>query len=132
MAEEPGRPSPLPPEVRSGVPRLPGSPAGLPRGRAAAGPRPAVPGCWSQQQSVCGIRRRLQKRAWQGLRPGFDGKDRALRQTQRVQAPVPDHARQAALLRTPGLRPVNAGAERRRHDSLCSNGDTNEVHYNPK
>lgn len=75
MEEEPGGPGSLPAEVLSGVPRLPGAPAGPQRERAAARPRPAVPGRRSQQHPVCRVSGCVPGSAREGLWPDSDGGD---------------------------------------------------------
>lgn len=84
VAEEPVRPGSLPPEVMSRVPRLPCSSAGQQRDRAAARPRPAVPGRRSQQQPVCRVGGCVEGGAREGLRPDSDGGDWALCQKEGV------------------------------------------------
>lgn len=127
MEEEPGGEGSRPAEVLSRVPHLSGAAAGPQRGRAADWPRPPVPGGGTWQQPVCGVSGRVAGGAREGLRPDSDGRGRALCQTQRVQTPVPDYARQAALLRPHRLCALHTRAERRRHDSVCSDGDASEI-----
>lgn len=127
MEEEPGGEGSCSAEVLSGVPRLSGAAAGPQRGRAADWPRPPVPGGGTWRQPVCGVGGRVTGGAREGLRPDSDGGGRALCQTQRVQTPVPDHTRQAALLCPHWLHALHTGAERRRHDGVCSDGDASEI-----
>lgn len=127
MEEEPGGEGPLPAEVLRRLPRLPGAAAGARRGGAADWPRPPVPGGGARRQPLRGVGGGAAGGAWEGLRPHADAGGGALRQEQGLHAPVPDHARQAALLRPRGLRALDASAERRRHGGVCSDGGAAEV-----
>lgn len=79
MAEEPGGPGPLPPEVLLRVSRLLGSPAGTRGGGEAPGPRASDPGRGARRRPVRGVGGGVQGEAGDGLRSHPDGGDGALR-----------------------------------------------------
>lgn len=127
MEEEPSGEDPLPAEVLRRLPRLPGAAAGTRRGGAADWPCPPVPGGGARRQPLRGVGGGVAGGSREGLRPHADAGGRALRQEQGLHAPLPHHARQAALLRTRGLRTVRTRAERRRHGGVCPHGGAAEV-----
>lgn len=124
VAAEPSRADPLPGEILRWLPGLSG--AGV-AGGSAAGSRQAVSGGGAAAQPLRGDGGGLPGAEREGLWAQADGGHRALRQIQGVLEALPDYTRQAALLRTPGLRPLRARPERRVNDHLHAHGGAPKV-----